>query len=172
MKKLLVLTVLLAVMLFPLSVVAGGSCTKIRSGLITDDNGDVITLGFNAAGYNYQRHMFISPTQTHVEKWNDAYLSRKDCDGDGKLDKHYGFETYRGSNAKLRTYSSGSYDSNGETCIWFLFTKIVAAPTDADTCFSEDGFFGWCRPDGSFIGPLWGTEFAQTKYEYTDSCYE
>jgi len=171
MKK-LVLLALVAVMLFPLSVLAGDMCTKIRSGEIVDDNGVVIPLGFNDMGYNYQRHLYINPNMNHVEKWNDAYLSRKDCDGDGKLDKHYGFETYRGSNAKLRTYSSGKYDSNGETCIWFLFTKIVAAPTDSDTGCSEDGFFGCCRPDGSFIGPLWGTEFAQTKYEYTDSCYE
>ena len=24
-------------------------------------------------------------------KWNDAWLSNKDCDGDGKLDRHYGY---------------------------------------------------------------------------------
>jgi len=36
-------------------------------------------------------------------KWNDAWLSNMDRDGDGKLDRYYGFESYIGSGAWLLT---------------------------------------------------------------------
>jgi hypothetical protein len=32
-------------------------------------------------------------------KWNDAWISNRDCDNDGKLDRHFGFATYIGSGA-------------------------------------------------------------------------
>ncbi|MBT7122573.1 MAG: hypothetical protein HN948_06125, partial [Clostridia bacterium] len=32
-------------------------------------------------------------------KWNDAWISNKDQDGDGALDRHYGYDTYIGSGA-------------------------------------------------------------------------
>jgi hypothetical protein len=65
-------------------------------------------------------------------KWNDAWLSNQDCDGDGKLDRHYGYPTYRGSGAWLTNHQSGTYvDTDGKTERWTHFMKIVAVPLDA-----------------------------------------
>ena len=46
-------------------------------------------------------------------KWNDAWLSNKDCDGDGLLDRHYGLDSYRGSGAWLTNHQSGEYEVDG-----------------------------------------------------------
>jgi len=81
-------------------------------------------------------------------KWNDAWLSNKDCDGDGKLDRHYGFASYIGSGAWETNHMRGE-DENGK---WTYFVKIVAAPADANLV---DGI--WCAADGTEIGPsIWG----------------
>jgi hypothetical protein len=42
-------------------------------------------------------------------KWNDAWLANVDCDGDGLLDRHYGFGSYIGSGAWLTNHMWGSY---------------------------------------------------------------
>lgn len=44
-------------------------------------------------------------------KWNDAWLSNKDCNGDGLLDRHLGYLTYIGSGAWLTNHQSGTYQS-------------------------------------------------------------
>lgn len=86
-------------------------------------------------------------------KWNDAWLSNKDCDDDGALDRHYGFASYIGSGAWLTNHQSGEYeDAEGNTVKWNYFVKIVAAPADAT---STDGL--WYAADGTEIGPvIWG----------------
>ena len=85
-------------------------------------------------------------------KWNDAWLSNKDCDGDGLLDRYYGFDSYIGSGAWLTNHQSGSYELEGETIKWNYFVKIVAAPADAVL----DGGV-WYTADGTEIGPvIWG----------------
>ena len=82
-------------------------------------------------------------------KWNDAWLSNKDCDGDGLLDRHYGFATYIGSGAWLTNHQS---DWNDDGTRWNYFVKIVAAPDDA---YKEGGY--WYTADGTEIGPvIWG----------------
>jgi hypothetical protein len=88
-----------------------------------------------------------------VMKWNDAWLSNKDCDEDGKLDRYYGFDSYIGSGAWLTNHESGEYPNDeGEICKWNYFVKIVAAPADA---YAESGV--WYTADGTEIGPvLWG----------------
>lgn len=76
-------------------------------------------------------------------KWNDAWLSNMDQDGDGKLDRHYGFASYIGSGAWLTNHMSK------------YFLKASAAPADA---VKKDGV--WYSASGGEIGPdLWG-EFA------------
>ncbi|MFP3975329.1 MAG: hypothetical protein ACLFVK_03795 [Dehalococcoidia bacterium] len=85
-------------------------------------------------------------------KWNDAWLSNKDCDGDGKLDRHYGYDSYIGSGAWLTNHMRGGQGKDH----WTYFTKIVAVPEDA---VLEDGV--WYTADGTEIGPsIWG-QFAQ-----------
>lgn len=55
-------------------------------------------------------------------KWNDAWLSNVDCNTDGQLDRHYGFDSYKGSGAWLTNHATGTYegsswDLNGEYTI-------------------------------------------------------
>lgn len=78
-----------------------------------------------------------------VMKWNDAWLSNKDRDGDGKLDRHYGYSSYIGS---------GAWTTNHMTK---YFVKIVAVPSDATL---KNGV--WYNAGGDEIGyEIWG-EFA------------
>jgi len=84
-------------------------------------------------------------------KWNDAWLSNKDCDGDGKLDRP---ANYIGSGAWETNHQSGVYtDTNtGNECKWNYFVKIIAVPADAE---KTDGI--WYTSGGVEIGPvLWG----------------
>jgi hypothetical protein len=91
-----------------------------------------------------------------VMKWNDAWLSNKDCDSDGKLDRHYGFPSYKGSGAWETNHMWGEdLDEDGNPYKWNYFCKIVAVPADA---LLDEGI--WYTPDGIVIGPvIWG-EFA------------
>ncbi len=83
-----------------------------------------------------------------VMKWNDAWLSYKDCDDDGKLDRHYGFASYIGSGAWETNHMKGGSGRDS----WTYFTKIIAVPDDA----VKNGNL-WYTADGVEIGPvLWG----------------
>jgi len=97
-------------------------------------------------------------------KWNDAWLSNKDCDGDGLLDRHYGFASYIGSGAWETNHMWGEYvGDDGETHGWNYFVKIVAAPIDA---VSTGGI--WYTADGVEIGPaIWG-DFAIIQHVEND----
>jgi hypothetical protein len=89
---------------------------------------------------------------TRIEmKWNDAWLSNKDCDGDGKLDRHFGFASYIGSGAWETNHMWGGEGADK----YSYFVKIVAAPADAVKTAGV-----WYGADGTEIGPdIWG-EFA------------
>lgn len=157
------------------------SCTKIQSGELLTSAGDVLTTGFDVWGYNYQAHMFNGTycdayrdaawCQPYKEdnlmiKWNDAWLSNVDCDGDGLLDRHYGYyASYVGSGAWLTNHVSGEYDLDGEMCSWNYFVKIVAAPADATAVGGV-----WYAADGTEMGPaIWG-EFAVIQEVSNDPC--
>jgi hypothetical protein len=100
------------------------ACTTIKQGTLADSVGNLISLGYDQWGYNYEAHMFngwydnysrpivpVTEGDVLMMKWNDSWLSNVDCDGDGKLDRHYGFPTYRGSGAWLTNHASGTYES-------------------------------------------------------------
>lgn len=156
------------------------SCTTIQSGELEASDGSIIEVGYDQWGYNYQAHMFngkycdayrdASWCQPYKEdnlmmKWNDAWLSNKDCDGDGSLDRHYGFTSYIGSGAWLTNHMSGVYEENGETCKWNYFVKIIAAPADG---YTGNGY--WYAADGTEIGPIiWGS-FAVIQEVSNDPC--
>ncbi|MHC4111322.1 MAG: hypothetical protein ACYSUY_09610 [Planctomycetota bacterium] len=98
-----------------------------------------------------------------IMKWNDAWLSNKDCDGDGKLDRYLGFDSYIGSGAWLTNHMSGSYEAqlNGKTktAHWTYFVKIVAVPSDAHmgVAENEEDPTKWYNADGVEIGTsIWG----------------
>jgi hypothetical protein len=136
--------------------------------------------GFDQWGYNYQAHIFngkycdsyrdaawCQPYKDDelMMKWNDAWLSNKDCDGDGLLDRHFGYTSYIGSGAWLTNHQKGSYEENGKTCKWVYFIKIVAAPADATKTLGV-----WYTATGTEIGPdIWG-EFAIIEEINNDPC--
>lgn len=136
-------------------------CVNIQSGLIKDSAGNPLSLGYDQFGYNYQAHTFngrycdydreLGGENCDVElniKWSEGWLSNNDCDGDGRLDKHYGFASYQGSGGWMTNHYSGGYDQEDKKCSWNYFSKIVAVPTDA---YYQDG--AWYTSAGIKIGP-------------------
>jgi hypothetical protein len=159
---------------------SGQTCTTIQSGLLTTQSGATIEVGFSDWGHNYQAHIFNGMYCDSYEnadwcqpyadielemKWNDAWLSNQDCDGDGLLDRHFGFASYRGSGAWLTNHQKGTYlDTKGKKQRWSYFSKIVAAPADATLV---NGI--WYAADGTEIGhEIWG-EFAIIQQVYNDT---
>ena len=89
-------------------------------------------------------------------KWNDAWLSNKDCDADGKLDRYLGYDSYIGSGAwEMYSEKMGGADGYTYKC------KIIAVPTDA---YNESGI--WYNADGTEIGPVIWTDFAIIQERY------
>ena len=156
------------------------SCTKIQSGTLRDAVGAPIATGNDVWGYNYQAHMFNgkycmldrnasdcrgdSDTDL-ITKWNDAYLANTDCNGDGLLDRHYGYPSYIGSGAWVTNHQKGAYEQDGKTCSWEYFIKIIAAPADAAL---TGGI--WYAADGTKIGPSVGGQLAIIQEVYNDPC--
>jgi len=167
MKKLMFVLIALALLVIPSSAIAGGPdrCATIQDGTLYASTGELLTTGYDEFGYNYQAHMFNGRYCDYdrdiggdycdvnvIMKWNDAWLSNMDCDGDGLLDRHYGYASYVGSGAWLTNHQSGEYEVDGKTCKWNYFVKVVAAPTDA---YQDAGY--WYAADGTEIGPvIWG----------------
>ena len=182
MKKTVVFVLIgLLTIALSVSIVSAASkdtCTTIQSGLLLTSTGEVIETGFDQYGYNYQAHQYIGYYGNYqrppdpvdwgyrlMMKWNDAWLSNKDCDGDGLLDRHYGFPSYIGSGAWLTNHMSGSYELNDNTCHWTYFVKIIAAPEGA---YKLNG--KWYNAEGVEIGPvIWGS-FAIIQQVENDPC--
>ena len=99
-------------------------------------------------------------------KWNDAWLSNEDCDGDGLLDRHHGHPSYIGSGAWITNHMKGTYSgAKGKKCKWTYFVKIVAVPSDATL---TNGI--WYGADGSEIGPEIWNQFAIIQQVSNDPC--
>ncbi len=157
------------------------NCTTIQDGTLLTSSGDVILPGYDVWGYNYQARMFNGgycdayrnaswcQAYTDVElimKWNEAWLSNKDCDGDGMLDRHFGSTSYISSGAWITNHQKGEYiGDDGQTCNWEDFVKIIAVPATATKISGV-----WYSADGTEIGPdIWG-EFAIIQEVYNDPC--
>jgi len=151
----------------PISVDGAKTCTTIQSGQLLTSDDQVIVPGYDVWGYNYQAHIFNGgycdayrdaawcqeyKDDELIMKWNDAWLSNMDCDGDGKLDRHYGFPTYIGSGAWETNHQSGEYEYEGKICKWNYFVKIVAKPSADYSCYA-----------------IWG-EFCVIEEIYNDPC--
>jgi len=158
---LLMLVLVAALIAAPVMAGKPSDCTTIKEGTLLASNGDPLVLGYDEFGYNYQAHMFNGRYCDYdrvaggdycdvklMMKWNDAWLSNKDCDGDGLLDRHSGYDTYIGSGAWMTNHQTGEDDGQK----WVYFVKIVAAPADA---YVDGG--KWYAADGTEIGPvIWG----------------
>lgn len=158
------------------------ACATIQSGTLLNSVGGVITTGYDEWGYNYQAHMFNGgycdayrnadwcqqyKNDSLLMKWNDAWLSNKDCDGDDKLDRHYGFLSYIGSGAWLTNHQSGTYQ--GEVISWNVtgtWLLDFAGGTDnrqfRDLVQDEEGnvtgdFYYWAVSDWAYGGTLVGS---------------
>ena len=159
------------------SKVTEETCTNIQSGTLVDEKGATITLGFNEEGFNYQAMMYTgeyfpesNPGWFLEWKWNDAYLSNRDCDGDGLLDIANGEESYRGTGAWTTTKWSRTYtDQEGNYCRAYQFTKYVAVPEGA---YTDSGMY--YDADGSAIGRSIDSEgfedFAVVQFIWDDPC--
>ena len=152
-------------------------CTTIQDGTIVDEDGMTIQPGFNQSGYNYQAKTYsgeMLPDEYpgwHLNwKWNDAFLSTQDCDGDGYLDIANGQESYRGSGAWTTTKWTTTYtDTEGNQCEVSQFTKYIAVPIDA----TSDGIF-FSEANGEVIGQVVDAEdfedFAEVQLIWNDPC--
>lgn len=147
-----------------------GGCATIPGGEIYTSSGELITTGFMENGYNYQAHIYngeYSPGWNLVMKWSDSWLSNKDCDLDGKLDRPSdNGGTYIGSGAWCTNHWTTTYvDDYGNTCEYDEFIKIIAVPADATLI---DGY--WYNADGTEIGEtIWG-QFAIIQEVINDPC--
>jgi len=110
---------------------AHNNCTKIQDGTIVDVNNNIISVGYDAWGYNYQAHMFnglydnyARPDEPLTEgntwlmmKWSDEWLANTDCNNDGKLDRGYSCNSTNPTSsacqgAWLTNHQWGSYLGN------------------------------------------------------------
>jgi len=116
-------------------------CTNIKDGVLVDSKGNPLTLGYDKWGYNYQAHMFnglyenftrptppVTSSDTNlIMKWSDDWLSNRDCNGDGKLDR--GGAAGADANISkgwLTNHMEGDYlGDDGEYHHWTYFVKIV-----------------------------------------------
>lgn len=179
-----ILSCALLVVALAMPVAAGNphqKCTTIQDGILVNSAGETLYVGFDEWGYNYQAKLFngfycdayrdAAWCQDYAEdklqmKWNDAWLSNMDCDDDGLLDRHFGYDSYIGSGAWLTNHMSGEYvGADDEICSWNYFVKIVAAPSSAELV---DGM--WYLANGDELGPvIWG-DFATILEVSNDSC--
>ncbi|MDG6223258.1 MAG: hypothetical protein QCH99_08360 [Candidatus Bathyarchaeota archaeon] len=125
------------------------------------DGDDEAYLAANPGAENHWAWPYRSVQLTM--KWSDAWLANTDADGDGALDRYFGYDSYLGSGAWLTNHMRGVNDDGTR---WTYFTKIVAAPIDA---YLDGGF--WFSADGVEIGAeIWGA-FATIQTVETDPMY-
>lgn len=170
MKKLFVITLALGFIL-AISNLGWAQCATIKDGTITAKTGETLTTGYDEFGYNYQAHIFngrycdydrvIGGSYCDVKlvmKWSDTWLSNKDCNGDGVLDRGYPCDPINASSsacegAWVTNHQSGLVEMpNGKFKKWTYFVKIVMVPDDA---YVENNY--WYTVNGIEIGPvIWG----------------
>ncbi len=186
MKKLGIIlgcVVILVGMMVAPGMAKKSDCTTIQDGLV-DSAGNPLVLGYDEFGYNYQAHMFngrycdsdreIGGAYCDVNlimKWNDAWLSNKDCNGDGELDRGYSCDPVNANSsacagAWLTNHQRGScIDDDGKEHNWTYFVKIVYPPggvVDDD----NDGY------DDNTGGSIIWTSYVRIQQVSNDPCLD
>ncbi|MHC4322257.1 MAG: hypothetical protein ACYST3_08280 [Planctomycetota bacterium] len=144
------------------------ACSTIQDGTITADDGvTIITTGYDEFGYNYQAHVFngrlcdqdrelggseVECSTDLIIKWNDAWLSNMNCDGDDTLLDRPTDDggTYHGTGAWATNHLFGKVEwpeGSGKYKKWSRFRKAVAVPSDA---YILEGF--WYDTNDTQIG--------------------
>ena len=192
MKKILITLLVISMLAVSIGFVIAkknGECATIKDGTIEygrvgDSSTEIIPIGYDQWGYNYQAHMFSGlycnngrpdPVCTEddtylIMKWSDEWLANTDCNGDHKLDRGYSCNPEDASSsacegAWLTNHQFGSYEEGGETCYWDYFVKIVMVPEDA---VAEGGI--WYTADHVEIGSvIWGA-YARILQVENDPC--
>jgi len=193
MKLKMKTTATLLIAIFLMSTIAVSAIAKkdyatIKDGTIyygrvgTPDT-EIIQIGYDKWGYNYQAHMFrgyyennarpddpVTESDTMlIMKWSDTWLSNKDRNvGDNKLDRgnEEPYDSSAAEGAWLTNHQWGTYEDEetGEVYHWTYFVKIVYPGDDA----FEDGGVWYTEEDGTEIGPsLWGA-YAVIQRVYND----
>ena len=153
MKFCILLFSLALSVLFTGSALAKNNCATIKDGTIYDSNGNLMENGYDDWGYNYQARMFngfydnfTRPAEPVTEgsilqmKWSDAWLSNRDCDLDGTLDRGAGTDLPGVSQGWLTNHERGEYESiDGEMCHYTYFAKIVYNP---ESCNADNVIWG------------------------------
>lgn len=145
-----------------------------RAGFPPYEGDDATYLADNPTAANHWAWPYRNTTV--MMKWNDAWLSNKDCDGDGVLDRS---SPVKGSGAWLTNHMLEEYEGeNGKKCSYGYFVKIVAVPTDAKKLPVEGRYdeYGdpilefWFAADDTEIGePIWGS-YARVQRIINDPC--
>ena len=202
MKKILISLFVISMLAVSLGFVIAAKpteCTTIQDGVLTyssPDPTEVIPLGFDKWGYNYQAHMFkglywnnVRPDPPYTEdtapsntwlimKWSDEWLANTDCNGDGKLDRGYSCNPENPTSSACdgaweTNHQFGSYEGeDGEICYWNYFVKIVYVnPDNAYKAVNlEDNVEYWYTADGVEIGSvIWGA-YARILQISNDPC--
>ena len=171
MKKLMFVLMLLVLLAVPSTALAGKPDDK----------------GFDQWGYNYQSHIFNGlywnysrpeppytpgncPSNTVlVMKWSEEWLSNKDRNGDGKLDRGYSCDPINANSsacegAWVTNHQRGEYvGDDGQTCKWTYFVKIVYPPGGP----VDDNGDGYDDNTGGSI--IWGA-YVRIQQVSNDSC--
>ncbi len=172
MKKILILLIgLMLVMSVSLVMAKKDKCTTIQDGTLYGSDGDLLVLGYNQWGYNYQAHMFNGmwcdyhpvyrpgganhgwcvENMADVElmmKWSDEWLSNKDCNNDSKLDRGYSCDPVIADNsgcygAWLTNHERGSYLTNWDiTGEWILNFDYHSSLYIHDMVVTDNTFTG------------------------------
>lgn len=162
-------------------------CTTIQSGTLTDTAENPIGLGYDQWGYNYEANMFngwynnfsrptdpVEGGDRLIMKWNNAWLSNQDCDGDKKLDRP---TNYIGSGAWLTNHQYGQYEGDwnlvGDWVLDFNWNggHYVHDMTITDNTFTGTGAAQFSSQTWTVTGTISGDN-VEMVIDYNDSAYE
>lgn len=118
---------------------SNSGCATIQGGTIRDTQGNLLTMGYDQWGYNYQAHIFngyydnfsrpavpVTSGDTLVMKWSDEWLANVDCNGDGKLDRGLVNGVVGGiSLGWVTNHIDGWYDSDNNGSLDAHYTDFV-----------------------------------------------
>lgn len=112
--------------------------------------------------------------------WNESFLSSKDCNKDGFLDRASDSSgSYLGTDAWVTMHADGKYNSSvddTQECTIKDFVKLVAAPKTAYLNEDVAGYFGegvyFDSKGGQEIGPALWRDFIVVQSKTEDTCSE